>query len=552
VRTLVDLIRVAAARTPDAPAVHGVDESLTYAELWTRAGAWSAALASAGVAPGDRVGLYQPKTVSALAQVIGVLRRGAAYVPIDPAAPPARAAFVAEHCQLKLVLAAGRQLRTLAKAELTCEVLDASATTGERAAASDAAASDDPAATDAAASDDAAATHDAESTGAGALPTDGRPLPVDLAYVLYTSGSTGTPKGVAITHGQSLAFVDAAVETFGFRGDDVFASHAPLNFDLSIIDLFCAFAAGASVEILPDSWLAFAAKLAQRLEDRRVTVWNSVPSALIQMVERGALADRTLALRWVLFAGEPYPVAKLRALADAVPDATLVNVYGQTEANSSTFYMVDAIEDLPPTSDVSTSPDGSAPPAAAPPPTLPIGRPFPGYEILLLDADDAPICDLDVEGEIVVRGAAVARGYFDDPERTRAAFVPNPLATGSADTVYRTGDRGAWGPDGVLLYRGRTDRAVKVRGFRVELTEVEATATSVDGVDGAAVIAATDETTGHALHLFYVGDVDPGSHLSRQLPKYMLPATRTKLGALPRGANGKVDYAALRDLLIDG
>ena len=499
-RTLHGLVERAARSTPDAAAVIGNDETLSYAALWARAGLVARALCRIGVRSGDRVGLHEPKSASGVAQIIGILRAGAAYVPIDPAAPPARVAFVSAHCKLACVLASQRQLRQLQKAGLG-NVLDAETFTG-------------------AAGDEVPRT---------AEPPAQPVIERDLAYVLYTSGSTGQPKGVAISHGQSLAFVESAVQVFGLGASDVLASHAPFNFDLSIIDLFCTFAAGASVVLLPERWLAFPSKLAAMLETHRVTVWNSVPSALIQLVERGGLESKDLAaLRLILFAGEPYPVPKLRALAAAVPGAKLVNVYGQTEANSSTYHVV---------GDLTGSPA-----------SVPIGKPLPGYRILLLDDEDAAITAPDIEGEIVVRGAAVASGYFDDPERTAAAFVANPTASGVADIVYRTGDRGAFDGDGALHYRGRRDRAVKVRGFRVELAEIEHVARSLNGVTDAAVVSAPDEETGHRLHLAWVGDAAEAevvAHLAAQLPRYMLPSSLRQLDALPLGPTGKLDTAAL-------
>jgi len=336
--TLDRLVRLAAARRPNAPAVRSVDGDLDYAALDAHADRFAAWLRAHGVEPGDRVALWAPKSLAGVAAIVGALRAGAAYLPIDPTAPLERARLILEHCGARLLLAAGAPATLLERAA-----------DGERPALP--------------------VFPLALPEGAAAADPSARaPLGVDLAYVLYTSGSTGRPKGVAITHAQSLAFVEPATEVFALTGDDVLASHAPFNFDLSIIDLFCAFRAGASVALLPERALAFPSKVVELIARFGVTVWNSVPSALVQLTQHGKLGERGGdTLRLVMFAGEPYPLVHLRALRAALPGARLLNVYGQTEANSSTWYEFHAI-----------------PPDGAP---LPIGKTFPNYEVFVLDLD---------------------------------------------------------------------------------------------------------------------------------------------------------------------
>lgn len=477
---LDDLVTEVARREPARPALRFMDERITYGALDARANAIAAQLLENSVAPGDRVGLYMPKSIDAVACLLGAMRAGAAYVPIDPAAPVERARFALNHCGVRVAFVAGRPAKQCDKAEPPL-----------------------------------AMTLLAPSSDASTERPDVRRTDQDLAYVLYTSGSTGTPKGVAITHLQSLTFVRSAASVFEIGAHDVLVSHAPFNFDLSVIDLYCAFAGSAEVILIPDKWIAFPAKIAETIA-AGVTVWNSVPSALVQLVDRGGLAEiDTSRLRLVMFAGEPFPTEPLKHLRALLPEATLMNVYGQTEANSSTYHVVDEI----------TSP-------------LPIGRPFPNYDVLLIE--DGREAD---EGEIFVVGAAVASGYFDDEERTYRAFVQNPLRSGR---VYRTGDRATRDADGRLFFRGRTDDAIKVRGYRVELGELEGVAVRADGVAEAAAIATPDDDAGHLLHLFVVGDVDAARAMMKaHLPKYMLPSTVVPCEALPRTANGKIDRKAL-------
>lgn len=514
---LDQLLSRAAARAPDAPALRMGRQALTYGELEARVDRLGAGLSAIGVSPGDRVAVYQPKSIEAVVAMLGALRAGAAYVPVDPHAPAARARHAVTHAKARVLFTAGRPFKTLAGGG-------------------------DPMVETVVVPDDATVPpHLAQSglrygalleTEAGA----GRSSRTadDLAYVLYTSGSTGTPKGVAITHGQSLAFVAAANAAFGFEARDVFACHAPFNFDLSVIDLYCAFMAGAQVVLVPDTWVGFPAKISALIAEAGITVWNSVPSALVGLLNRGRLGEQDLSnLRTVLFAGEPFPLPSLRALRDAVPEARLFNVYGQTEANSSTYHLVEEIPE-----------DDEA--------ALPIGRPFDNYDVLLLDPEGEPVQAPGVDGEMYVVGPAVASGYLDDEARTQRAFVQHPLRTQRRQIVYRTGDRAQRDEAGRLVFRGRADLAVKVRGYRVELEEIEAICKAVPGVGDAVVAPVPEPELGHTLVLFVAATSGESVEedalreaLAQTLPRYMRPERLTFRASLPRTGTGKVDRAAL-------
>ncbi len=496
--TLDALVAQWAARTPENVAVRFGNQSYTYAELLSKSNFIAAHLASLDIGPGDRVGVYTPKSLDSVAALVGIMRAGAAYVPVDPGAPFERARYVFSHCGVKAILCGGRPWRANKAQDFGATVLVLDPDPGDPTFAE------------------------------APEPPPPRHTASHLAYVLYTSGSTGQPKGVAITHAQSLAFVWPAAQVFALRATDTLVSHAPFNFDLSVIDLWCAFAVGAATYLVPESWLGFPAKMAEAMAS--VTVWNSVPSALIQLTEHGKLANRDLsALRLVMFAGEPYPPKQLRVLQQLLPHTRLLNVYGQTEANSSTFFEVLPISDQ------------DAP--------IPIGKCFPNYAVLLLDAAQKPITDPNVEGELYVVGDAVASGYWNDPERTALAFVPHPLQPQRRWTVYKTGDRMSFDANGDLIFRGRVDFAIKCRGFRVEPGEIEAIAQSYPGIQEACVIPVPHETHGNLLVLFVSGaaaESDLRRHLGERLPRYMLPEVIQYLPNLPRGGTGKVDRAQLR------
>lgn len=514
---LDQLVAHAAQRTPGAPAVRIGKERLNYRELEERVARVAAGLVAAGVQPQERVGIYQPKSLDTVVALLAILRAGGTYVPIDPQAPAKRAQAAMVHAGVRTLFSAGRPFKQLSA---TSEPVVHTVIVPQ---------------------DCTVPAHVAQcGLRFSTLLTDNPAVQVDrtgqdLAYLLYTSGSTGTPKGVAISHAQSLAFVQPATEVFGFHGDDVVASHAPFNFDLSVIDLFCTFSAGAEVVLIPETWLGFPAKVADLIERAPITVWNSVPSALVAMVQRGKLDERDLhKLRTVLFAGEPFPLPALRALRAAAPETRLINVYGQTEANSSTYHVISEIPE-----------DDSTP--------LPIGRALPNYRVLLLSDDGEQVSEPGQDGQMYIVSPAVACGYLGDETRTSAAFVQHPLQNERRQIVYRTGDRARLDEQGRLTFLGRADLAIKVRGFRVELGEIEAIARREATVQDACAAPVPDAETGHQIVLFVstapgqaVDEDSLRKHLADALPRYMRPERIACRASLPQSSNGKIDRAGLR------
>jgi L-proline---[L-prolyl-carrier protein] ligase len=351
--------------------------------------------------------------------------------------------------------------------------------------------------------------------------------PDDLAYLLYTSGSTGEPKGVALSHGNVLAFVGWAVDEFGVGPADRLASHAPLHFDLSTFDLFAAASGGAAVVLVPPDARMFPVELARFLRSARITISYSVPSALALLAARGGLdgGTRPDALRAVLFAGDvppPGPIARLRVL---LPEARFCNLYGPTETNVCTWY------ELPPYWEARPRP-------------VPIGRPIRGVEVELVDAAGVPVPSGEV-GELVVRGPTVMQGYWGDPAGTAAV-----LSEDGGARSYRTGDLAREDEDGNLVFVGRRDQQVKVRGHRVELGEVEAALAALPGVRECAVVAVPDEAAGRRLRAFVAAEdgiapADLARGLGELLPPHIVPDEFVLCDELPRSATGKVDRRRL-------
>lgn len=527
--TLVDLLRNAASAHPGRPAVGTSDGSaLTYSELDQRSARIAATLRRFGIGRGDRVGILIPKSLESVVGVWGALRVGAAYVPIDPATPLQRAAFIAANCAMSGVLVSSASQQTITAVQGAVpgiRVVHVDERNGQHAAGAETA-------------DDDAARQGRQLFETANVNSR------DLAYILYTSGSTGVPKGVMVSHAAALSFVEWAACRFGVRADDVLSNHAPLHFDLSTFDIFGAAWAGAKVVVLDDETVRFPIVSANVLERERITVWYSVPGALRRMVRLGRLAGRDLAsLRVVLFAGESYPADELRALQCILPAATLFNLFGPTETNVCTYWQV------PPVGRWSHS-------------SIPIGIDCENCQSVVVNSELKPVAD-GTPGELLVRGGTLMEGYWGDAGRTNAAFVPDFLYPHLADRFYRTGDIVSRRQGGEYVFHGRADHMVKVRGYRVELGEVEDALHHAAGVTEAAVVA-VDRDAGEGPHTELVAFVVPvrgddsettdrvRRHLSEILPKYMIPVEFCCLPSLPMTSTGKVDRRKLHEAAMSG
>jgi len=513
---LPQAIDISADRFPDREAVRYSGRSLSYPELARRANALAMILRSQGVNRGDRVGIFMNKSLESAVALHGIMKAGGAYVPLDPFAPVSRTAFVMRDCGIRHLATTDEKLDQTGLLDqdtgTLSHLIGASGREGY----------------------DCVAWEEVCRTGAAGTVDIGL-TELDLAYILYTSGSTGTPKGIMHTHRSGLSFANWAARTYGITHEDRISNHAPLHFDLSTLDFFAPAVTGAVTVIIPEPIARFPASMSKLMAEERLTVWYSIPYALIQLLERGALQDRDLgSLRWILFAGEVMPTKHLRRLLEVFPGARFSNLYGPTETNVCTYYHVPPLP-----------PDLEEP--------IPIGLPCTNVESLILGEDDSPVRQGE-EGELLIRGGIVMRGYWGRPDLNERGFHRRGMFDGSyEDIFYRTGDLVQQLPDGNLKYLGRKDRQIKSRGYRIELDEVEVALSSHPQVEEAAAFAVPD---GQGSNLIEAAVTAKGgaaveadsvlNHVAERLPSYAVPNKLRVIEKFPRTSTGKINRRELQ------
>ncbi|MCC9312196.1 amino acid adenylation domain-containing protein, partial [Kitasatospora sp. RB6PN24] len=494
--TLPGLFEAQVARTPGAVAVVFEGVEVSYAELDARANRLARLLVGEGVGPESVVAVCLPRGVDAVVALLGVLKAGGAYLPVDPGYPAERIGFMVADASPVVALVSGATLPVV-PVSVRSVVLDAPETVASLAALS------------------ADAPSDAERLAPLAL--------AHPAYVIYTSGSTGRPKGVVVEHRSVAALLSWASGVFGGGDFERVLVSTSFNFDVSVFELFGPLVSGGSVEVVPD----LLALVDGGRTEWGVSLVSGVPSAFAQILTGEGLS---VAPRTVVLAGEALTADAVSAVRGALPGVRVANIYGPTEA---TVY--------------STAWFAEGEVAGA----VPIGRPIANARAYVLDGSLQPVI-AGVAGELYLAGAGLARGYLGRAGLTAERFVASPFGA-AGERLYRTGDLVRWSRDGEIEYLGRADEQVKVRGFRIELGEVQAAVAAHPRVVQAAVVAREDVPGDKRLVAYVVtaaGDSDELGAMVREfvgerLPSYMVPSAVVVLDALPLSVNGKLDRRAL-------
>jgi amino acid adenylation domain-containing protein len=514
--TLYELLDRSAAARPEHTAVEESDgRRIGYRALAELSDRVRDRLRRIGVAPGHRVGVYLHKSIDSLAVIFGILKTGAAYVPLDPGAPPRRNATILDDCSVAAAVVEGRLAEDLRVESEKLGALPALLLLGDVGGG--------------VALREALEREDALDPAPAGESTPRKPE--DLAYLLYTSGSTGKPKGVMISHRAALSFVDWCSETFQPTSEDRFSSHAPFHFDLSIHDIYVSIKHAATLVLVGERLGKDPQRLAELIAERRISIWYSAPSILSVLAHYGDLDGRDCSrLRTVLFAGEVFPVKHLRTLMSLLPGPRYFNLYGPTETNVCTWFEIPA-----------TFPDDRSEP-------FPIGQPCSNARCLVVDESGKQVAAGE-EGELCVAGPLLMDGYWNLAERNAQAFLEV-----FGEGWYRTGDVVSADPEGNLRYLSRRDRMVKRRGYRIELGEIEAGLYRHPQVREAGVIALPDEEAG--VRILACLACAGGKRLSvialkrfcsETLPSSMIPDAFSFYESLPKTSTDKVDYQRLKE-----
>lgn len=478
-----------AERTPGAIALEFGDKRLTYKELNARANQLAHYLQQLGVGPEQCVGICAERSAEMIVGVLGILKAGSAYLPLDPSYPLQRLAFMLEDARVSVLLTQEKILDNLPSSWMQVICLDSE--WGDVAA------------------------HSEENPIS-------RVGPGNLAYVIYTSGSTGEPKGVMVEHKGVCNLAEAQIRAFDITQGSRVLQFASFGFDASVSEIFTALLTGATLCLAAKESLLPGQDLITLLRDCRITVATIPPSSLA-VLPQAELPD----MRTIVVAGETCPASLVGPWGEG---RRFLNAYGPTEATVCAT-IAECVDDDQP---------------------LPIGRPIANVQAYLLSDSLIPI-PVCAPGELCIGGVSLARGYINRPELTAEKFMPNPFSGIPGARLYRTGDRASYRPDGAIEFLGRIDNQVKVRGYRIELSEIEMALGSFPGVREAVVIAKGDEPLDKIIEAYLVSDREPPvtvnelrAFLQERIPDYMIPSAFALLSAMPLTASGKIDRLALQ------
>ena len=496
--SLIELFEETVRKYPQKVAVIDKDREIVFSDLRGKSLQLASALMALGIGQNRPVGVFLDKSIESVYADLGILYAGDFYMNLDIKTPAERIRNILQLVEPAAIISTTRQIKPIEgiiPSTMKVILLDEAGETADVDAASI----------------------------IGRLSTI---IDTDPSCIINTSGSTGTPKGVVLNHKSFFDFIDWAIDTFHFGDDLVMGSLSPIVFDIYSFELCMLMAKASTLVVLPAHLAAFPAKILEVLEQQKVNFLFWVPTIMVNIANMDLLSAFKLeSLRTVWFAGEVFPTKQYNYWHHHLPEVTFANLYGPIEITlDCTYYIINKeIPDEEP---------------------LPIGYPCRNTDILILDDEDRAVKEPGVEGELCVRGTSLAMGYYNNPEKTAAAFVQNPLNKAYPELIYRTGDIVCLNDEGLIMFKGRKDNIVKHMGYRTDLGEIEhVIINTLKLVKNGCIVYNQSEKQ---ITLFYeAADEIPVSEFRLQigkvLPKYMIPTAFHHLEQLQRNANGKID-----------
>ena len=495
---LIELFEETVKRYPQKVAVIDKDREITFSALHQQSLRLASRLISMGIAQNKPVGVFLDKSIESVYANLGILYAGDFYMNLDIKTPAERIRNIIQLVEPAAIISTTRQIKPIEGII--------------------------PSTTQVILLDEADETADVDATAI--LRRLSTIIDTDPSCIINTSGSTGTPKGVVLNHKSFFDFIEWAIDTFHFGDDLVMGSLSPIVFDIYSFELCMLMAKASTLVVLPAHLAAFPAKILEVLEQHKVNFLFWVPTIMVNIANMDLLSAFKLeSLKTVWFAGEVFPTKQYNYWHHHLPQTTFANLYGPIEITlDCTYYIINKeIPDEVP---------------------LPIGYPCRNTDILVLDDEDRLVKEANVEGELCVRGTSLAMGYYNNPEKTAAAFVQNPLNKAYPEVIYRTGDIVCYNEEGLIMFKGRKDNIVKHQGYRTDLGEIEhVIINTLKLVKNGCIVYNQAEKQ---ITLFYEAEEEvPVTEfrlsIGKVLPKYMIPTAYHRLEQLQRNANGKID-----------
>jgi amino acid adenylation domain-containing protein len=513
IRTLPEIIDNAALKSPSNEAFKCGKVSFTFGQINQKMLQLAGYLQSLDVQKGDRVGIYMERCIESVIAVYGIMKAGAVFVPLDPTAPNSRTITLLNDCGVEHIITTNLQskkiIKILGRKQMLKSIIGITKKDSIPSVSWD-------------------FIYNFSMSEFTPVKIDEQ----DVAYIMYTSGSTGNPKGIMHTHYSGLNYAKLSSKLYQVSEEDRVANISSLHFDISTFGYFSSPLARACTVIIQEAYTKLPLSLSKLIEDEKISIWYSVPLALIQLLQKGALEDRKMdALRWVLFGGEVFTAKYLYQLMKKWPQATFCNVYGPAEINQCSYFHLDSKSEVQD--------------------TIPIGYIWDDTECKILGHNDAEV-DQGNPGELVVHSTTMMKGYWNNEELTKNSFYKE-----DDKTYYRTGDVFKREEEGKLLFLGRNDYQVKVRGYRIEIIEIEAVITKHEDVQEVAVLvleSGNDVKELIATVILKVNTVITEkiliAHCKTFLPSYAVPAKIYIMKKFPRISSVKIDRGAIKKILI--